>query len=64
MDVTSVANPLYQLNSDTCQDANETALSLLDGSLNVENDPILPLLTKSRNVDVVVVLDSMSAWTT
>ncbi|PCH34376.1 lysophospholipase [Wolfiporia cocos MD-104 SS10] len=58
MDVTGVTNPFYQINVGTYQDANETALSLMDGSLDVENDPILPLLNKKRAVDVVVVLDS------
>ncbi|CCM03811.1 uncharacterized protein FIBRA_05960 [Fibroporia radiculosa] len=58
MDVMSVANPFYKMNVGTYQDWNETALSLLDGSLDVENDPILPLLVKKRNVDAVVILDS------
>ncbi|CCM01454.1 uncharacterized protein FIBRA_03507 [Fibroporia radiculosa] len=58
MDVMSVANPFYKMNVGTYQDWNETALSLLDGSLDVENDPILPLLVKKRNVDAIVILDS------
>lgn len=41
------------------QDAQETNLSLLDGSLDVENDPVLPLLVKARRLDVVIVLDSV-----
>lgn len=63
LDVTSVANPFLNVNVATYQDTNETALSLFDGSLDVENDPILPLLVKKRNVDVIVLLDSVSAFT-
>ncbi|KAF9812537.1 hypothetical protein IEO21_06176 [Rhodonia placenta] len=58
MDVTSVANPFYEMHAGTYQDAQETNLSLLDGSLDVENDPVLPLLVKARRLDVVIVLDS------
>ncbi|KDQ10745.1 hypothetical protein BOTBODRAFT_115259 [Botryobasidium botryosum FD-172 SS1] len=58
LDVASVPNPFLGVNVGVYQDANETALSLLDGSMDVENDPILPLLVKKRGVDVIVVLDS------
>jgi len=61
----SVANPFYQMNLGTYQDADETALNLLDGSLDVENDPVLPLLVKKRSIDAIVVMDSVSTliWT-
>ena len=60
MDVTSVPNPFYGLKVRSYQDANETALSLFDGSLDDENDPLFPLLVKGRKVDVIVALDSVS----
>ena len=61
LDVTSVPNPFYKLRVGEYQDAEETALSLFDGSLDDQNDPLFPLLVKKRAVDMVVVLDSVRA---
>ena len=60
LDVTSVPNPFYGLKMGSYQDANETALSLFDGGLDNENNPLFPLLVKGRKVDIMVALDSVS----
>ncbi|KAL6305632.1 lysophospholipase [Sparassis latifolia] len=57
MDATGVPNPFYGISSEY-QDSGETNLNLFDGSLDCENDPVLPLLVKKRAVDVIIVTDS------
>ena len=62
LDATSLPNPFFGIRKGTYQDTNETALELVDGSLDDQNDPLFPLLVKARKVDMIVILDSVSVF--
>ena len=64
LDATSVPNPFRGLHAETYQDTGEVNLALVDGSLDDQNDPLFPLLVKARDVDMIVVLDSVSIYVT
>ncbi|KDE03719.1 hypothetical protein MVLG_05789 [Microbotryum lychnidis-dioicae p1A1 Lamole] len=58
LDVAAVPNPFQGVNVATFEDARQTLLSLIDGGLAGEVDPIAPLAAPARQIDCIVVADA------
>ncbi|SCV67041.1 BQ2448_5687 [Microbotryum intermedium] len=58
LDIAAVPNPFQGVNVARFEDARQTFLSLIDGGLAGEVDPIAPLAAPAREVDCIVVADA------
>lgn len=59
IDVSAVPNPFMGVNAGKYEDANQTELRLIDGGLTGAVSPLSPLIILAREVDVIVVADSV-----
>ena len=60
LDVVRYPNPFFGVANGTFIDSSHTVLTLVDGGEDGEVIPIQPLLVKSREVDVLIVIDAVS----
>ena len=64
-DISTVPNPFYGYSADQSEVANLRNLTLVDGGLDNQNVPLWPLVEPSRDLDLIIAVDSsadVTSW--